>query len=405
MRPESECSTACPGDPRYLCGSGSRLTWYEWSLTDPLYKWTYASGNAAGSYKFFVPGVVVPLLTTVGVNGKISFIEKQGTGPANSTGAFELDPSLAGDFSKAWRTMRGLKTDVFCSAGLTLPDKAGRQITIGGWSGTSTVSLSCSVPALGGVHHISWPAMKANSRYAQFGVRLYTPDGSPGTASVNDWQENAAEVKLQKGRWYPSGMIMSNGSMLVVGGEDGSNGAPVPSVEILPKVGPVIEMDWLLRTDPNNLYPFLYVLPGGGIFVGYYNEARILDPATLGTVRTLPQIPGNVNNPGAGRTYPLEGAAMMMPQKAPYTEPVTILLCGGSTTGAATATDNCVSIEPENPSSNWTIERMPSQRVMPCITALPDGTYLIANGAQQGVGLVILILVPQLTFHRLQASG
>ncbi|KAL9604640.1 MAG: hypothetical protein Q9219_000360 [cf. Caloplaca sp. 3 TL-2023] len=337
------------------------------TLTDPLYKWTYATGNDAGNYKFFVPGVVVPLITTVGVNGKITFVEKAGTGPPNSTGAFELDPSLAGDFSSAWRTMRGLKTDVFCSAGLTLPDKAGRQITIGGWSGTST-----------------------------FGVRLYWPDGAPGVQSVNDWQENAAEVKLQKGRWYPSGMIMSNGSMLVVGGETGSNSAPVPSIELLPQVGPVIEMDWLLRTDPNNLYPFLYVLPGGGIFVGYYNEARILDPVTFETVRTLPQIPGNVNNPGAGRTYPLEGAAMMMPQKAPYTEPVTMLICGGSTVGAATANDNCVSIQPENPSSNWTIERMPSQRVMPCIAALPDGTYLIANGAQQGVAGFGLANTPNL---------
>ncbi|KAL8878579.1 MAG: hypothetical protein Q9198_003640, partial [Flavoplaca austrocitrina] len=293
VRPENECKTVCPGDQRYYCGGGGRLTWYAWSLDDPLYKWTYASGNDAGQYRFFVPGVVVPLLTTLGVNGKVQFIEKAGTGPPNSTGAFELDPSLAGDFSKAWRTMRGLKTDVFCSAGMTLPDKAGRQINVGGWSGTST-----------------------------FGIRLYTPDGSPGTASINDWQENAAEIKLQKGRWYPSGMIMSNGSMLIVGGQDGSNGAPVPSLEILPRVGGVIEMDWLRRTDPYNLYPFIFVLPGGGIFAGYFNEARILDPATFETIRTLPQIPGNVNNPNAGRTYPLEGAAMMFPQYAPYSDPV-----------------------------------------------------------------------------------
>ncbi|KAL8930749.1 MAG: hypothetical protein Q9208_000290 [Pyrenodesmia sp. 3 TL-2023] len=358
LKPESECKTTCPGDPRYFCGSGSRLTYYEWSLTDPLYKWDYPSGNAAGSYKFLVPGVVVPLITTVGINGKIMFLEKAGTGPANSTGAFELDPSLigSGDYLTAWRTLRGHKTDVFCSAGLTLPDKAGRQITIGGWSGTST-----------------------------FGVRLYWPDGAPGVKSVNDWQENAAEIKLQRGRWYPSAMIMSNGSMLVIGGQDGSNGAPTPSIELLPRVGPVIEMEWLRRTDPNNLYPFLNVLPGGGIFVAYYNEARILDPVTLDTVKTLPQIPGNVNNPGAGRTYPLEGTAMMMPQSAPYSEPVTMLICGGSTTGAAMPSDNCVSIQPENPASNWTIERMPSQRVLTCITALPDGTYLIANGAEKGV--------------------
>ena len=178
---------------------------------------------------------------------------------------------------------------------------------------------------------------------------------------------------------------MSNGSILVMGGEECSNCAPVPNMELLPKVGPLVNLDFLKRTDPYNLYPFLTVLPGGGIFVGYYNEARILDPVTFNTIRTLPNMPGNVNNAAAGRTYPLEGTAMIMPQKAPYSEPLTMLICGGSTPGPALVTDNCISIQPENPASNWTIERMPSQRVMPCIAALPDGTYLIVNGAYKGV--------------------
>ena len=192
-------------------------------------------------------------------------------------------------------------------------------------------------------------------------------------------------MKLQQGRWYPSAVQMSNGSILVMGGEACSNCAAVPNMELLPQVGPVINLDFLARTDPYNLYPFLTILPGGGIFVGYYNEARILDPVTFNTVRTLPPIPGNVNNPSAGRTYPLEGSAMIMPQKAPYTDPLTMLICGGSTIGPSTVTDNCVSIQPENTASTWTIERMPSQRVMPCMAALPDGTYLIANGAKKGV--------------------
>ena len=170
-----------------------------------------------------------------------------------------------------------------------------------------------------------------------------------------------------------------------MGGEECSNCAPVPNMELLPKVGPLVNLDFLKRTDPYNLYPFLTVLPGGGIFVGYYNEARILDPVTFNTIRTLPNMPGNVNNAAAGRTYPLEGTAMIMPQKAPYSEPLTMLICGGSTPGPALVTDNCISIQPENPASNWTIERMPSQRVMPCIAALPDGTYLIVNGAYKGV--------------------
>lgn len=170
-----------------------------------------------------------------------------------------------------------------------------------------------------------------------------------------------------------------------MGGEQCSNCAAVPNLELLPKVGPLVDLDFLRRTHPNNLYPFLAILHGGGIFVGYYNEARILDPVTFDTVRTLPQIPGNVERPDAGRTYPLEGTAMIMPQRAPYDEPLTMMICGGSTPGPSVVTDNCVSIQPENPASNWTIERMPSQRVMPCIAPLPDGTYLIVNGAYKGV--------------------
>lgn len=74
-------------------------------------------------------------------------------------------------------------------------------------------------------------------------------------------------------------MVMANGSILVVGGEEGSNGAPIPNLEVLPTPpgGPTfLFMDWLQRTDPNNLYPFLAVLPGGGVFVQYYNEVSPL---------------------------------------------------------------------------------------------------------------------------------
>ncbi|KAI4189761.1 MAG: hypothetical protein L6R41_001244 [Letrouitia leprolyta] len=355
VAPEGDCSVACSGDSQYLCGGGNRLSWYLWKGT-PLYVWSYPTGAAAGRYELLVGGVVVPLLTTPSVNGKYTFVEKYGTGPPNSTGAYELDVSQIGT-PNAWRTMH-VKTDVFCSASITLPDKVGRQINIGGWSGTST-----------------------------FGVRLYWPDGSPGVPGTNDWQENVNELSLQQGRWYPSAMVMTNGSILVVGGETGSNGPPVPTLEILPRPagGGTPFMDWLQRTDPNNLYPFLAVLPSGGIFVGYYNEARILDERTFATIKTLPNLPGAVNNPGAGRTYPLEGTAVLLPQYAPFTAPLGILICGGSNTGAAIALDNCVSTTPESANPQWTLERMPSQRVMICATALPDGTYMFLNGARQGV--------------------
>lgn len=366
IRPDSECNMVCAGDAGgnggHYCGGGSRLSYYAWTGS-PLYEWTYATGNAAGLYTYLNSGPVIPLVTQPARNGKVTYMEKFGTSPANNaTGAYEFDISLqeAGNasYSQIWREMH-VKSDIFCSASITLPDRAGRQINVGGWANDAT-----------------------------YGIRLYWPDGSPGVAGKNDWQENVDEVSLLNGRWYPTAMMMANGSILVMGGEKGSNGAAVPTLELLPSPsGEVVYCDYLARTDPNNLYPFLAVLPSGGIFVAYYNEARILDPVSLQTQTILPPIPGGVYtqplNTG-GRTYPFEGTAMLLPQYAPYTDPLEVLVCGGSAPGFEIGLDNCVTIAPDAPNPKWTIERMPSKRVVSSMVALPDGTYVIMNGANNG---------------------
>jgi hypothetical protein len=112
-------------------------------------------------------------------------------------------------------------------------------------------------------------------------------------------------------------------------------------------------------------------------------------------------MPGAVNDPTGGRKYQLQGATVSLPQYASYTNPLSILVCGGSTTGAGYAIDNCVSTQPEAANPTWIIERMvrnarceiashanasqPSRRVMPCMAGLPDGTYVILGGGQYGV--------------------
>lgn len=322
---DAQCNQACPGNARYMCGAGNLLSYYEWQGT-PLQTYGYPAGAQAGEFVLMGNAPVIALITTQGTNGKVTFVEKSGTSTTpGSTGAYEYDIS-----TNTYRTMH-VKTDVFCSAGLVLPDKVGRQINIGGWSGDST-----------------------------YGIRLYWPDGAPGVASTNDWQENFQELALQNGRWYPTAMIMANGSILVVGGEDGSNGPPVPTLELLPRAGGTLYMEWLERTDPYNLYPFMAVLPSGGIFVAYYNEAIILDEVTFATSKTLPNMPGAVNNPAGGRTYPLEGTMVLMPQYPPYTDPLGVLICGGSTPYGGFAIDNCVSTTPESANPVWTIEKMVS---------------------------------------------
>ena len=357
LAPDTDCNMVCSGNASYFCGAGNRISYYAWNGPG-LPQFNYASGAAAGQFKFLIGGPIIPLIVTPAINGKVVLVEKYGTEPAaNSTGTYELDLSEINNFTAAFRPLH-VKTDVFCSAGWVLPDKVGRHINIGGWSADSL-----------------------------YGVRLYSPSGRPGTWGTTDWQENYQEVGLQNGRWYPSAVLLTNGSILIVGGENGSNGAPVPTLEVLPKPagGTTMYLDFLNRTDPYNLYPFLHVLPSSGnIFIGYYNEARILDKNTFATVKTLPLIPGQVNNNISGRTYPFEGTAVLMPQKAPYTAPLTVMICGGANPGYSIGIDNCVSIQPEASNPTWTIERMPSGRVMSCITALPDGTYLITNGAFLG---------------------
>lgn len=357
MSPESDCNILCTGDPYHLCGGQQRLQLYEWNGN--LNVWNQPQNT--GRYEFLIGSPIVSLIATLGINNKVTFLEKWGTSVyPNSTGAYELDLTLVNDYTKTWREMH-VKTDVFCAASIILPDKAGRQINVGGWSVDSL-----------------------------FGIRLYSPDGSPGVNGTNDWEEDVNVLALQRGRWYPTALLLTNGSILVVGGEHGSNGAAEPTLEILPKPAggdTVVYLDWLNRTDPNNLYPFLHILPNNGnIFVIYWNEARILDKTTFETVKVLPNLPGSVISNIAGRNYPLSGASALLPQHYPYTDPLEVLFCGGSDIlEYQRALDNCISIQPEATEPTWTIERMPSPRVMACMVTLPDGTFIILNGALVGV--------------------
>jgi hypothetical protein len=58
--------------------------------------------------------------------------------------------------------------EVFCSASLVLPDKAGRIMNIAGWTGAST-----------------------------FGIRLLTPSGTFGVQGTTDWEQDPQNVALQ----------------------------------------------------------------------------------------------------------------------------------------------------------------------------------------------------------------
>ena len=80
--------------------------------------------------------------------------------------------------------------------------------------------------------------------------------------------------------------MLPNGSILVIGGETGSNASPQPNLEVLPKPAggdTVINLEFLNRTDPYNLYPFVIVLPSSNLFVGKFREYSCCEPNTFVT--------------------------------------------------------------------------------------------------------------------------
>lgn len=80
IRPDAECNMPCAGNASELCGTGGRLQTYYWNSSMPLNDWHYGEDSGAGEYKYMMGGLVIPLMATLGINNKVSFLEKHGTG-------------------------------------------------------------------------------------------------------------------------------------------------------------------------------------------------------------------------------------------------------------------------------------------------------------------------------------
>ena len=124
------------------------------------------------------------------------------------------------------------------------------------------------------------------------GVRLLTPSGTFGVQGDTDWEQDPNTIALQvcsfpisieittsdplslltqRPRWYPTAVVMSNGSILVVAGSDTDNGNIQPNLEILPRIpggDTTVYLEFLAQSHQWNGYPFVYVLSSGNILIG-----------------------------------------------------------------------------------------------------------------------------------------
>ncbi|KAJ9548878.1 hypothetical protein OSB04_021421 [Centaurea solstitialis] len=182
---------------------------------------------------------------------------------------------------------------------------------------------------------------------------------------------------LGDGRWYSSNAALADGSAIVCGGRDTYSCEIVPpSLEFTPRR---YDMPFLQETTTpalgpgrpveNNLYPFMFLLPTGSVFLYANNRAITFDPMTGKVLVQHPECPGE------------------------------IVVCGGNVPTAYQVVDarhvtekefmpalrDCYRIQPLDENAQWVKEQdMPSGRTMGDLVILPNAELLMLNGAMAG---------------------
>ncbi|KAI0076968.1 hypothetical protein K474DRAFT_1182017 [Panus rudis PR-1116 ss-1] len=228
-------------------------------------------------------------------------------------------------------------------------------------------------------------------------IRIFEPCASPTGEGCTVF-EDPANLHLLERRWYPSSVRIFDGSLLIVGGmhEDAAfyNIDPALSFEFFPpKESTPRPSEFLKRSLPTNLFPRIFALPDGKVFMVANNQSIIYD-IEANTETILPDIPNGVRV-----TNPMDGSAILLPLSPPDFTPE-VLVCGGSAvddriqpenlSSQIPATSQCsrIKLTPEGIAKGWEVEHMLEGRTMPELVHLPNGQVLIANGARTGFAAI-----------------
>ncbi|KAJ6470090.1 glyoxal oxidase N-terminus-domain-containing protein [Mycena vitilis] len=300
------------------------------------------------------------------------------------------DPLRTPDGKVAWGALWNMETntvkplklvsDSFCASGALLSN--GTMVSVGG-----------NIPAAADLN-------QTGAIDGRMGLRLFGPcldpngDG-PGCTIFEDLET----VHLAETRWYTSTARIFDGSLMIVGGiHEDTPFYNTGTFEFFPKKdgGVPRPSAFLNRTVPVNLFPRVFALPDGKMFILANNQSIIYDVET-NTETPLPDLPN-----GQRVSNPFDGTAALLPLSPPLFTPE-ILACGGSTKSDRTpveelssqdpATSQCarITLTPAGIRQGWQVEHMPQGRMMPEMVLLPNGQILITNGAASGYAAVASI--------------
>lgn len=315
------------------------------------------------------------------------------------------------DMSSHQSTAMDVKTNVFCSSGMHLPN--GSFVTFGGNGAVGRGGNIGSQLNPGG-YSASW-----DSEYQDFdgtkSIRVLNPcRNSDDFSSTNcQWFDDATFLAMQRQRWYSAAEALGDGSIIIIGGFTSGGyinrnypnvdpategGAADPTYEFYPaRSGALQTFQFLVETSGLNAYVHTFLMPSGKLFV-QANISTVLWDYTTNTETTFPNVPHNVV-----RVYPASGAVAMLPLTPANNYLPTMLLCGGSDmpdyswgnysfpfidTWNYPASKDCQRITPE-PTDGSTPQYVQDDdmldgRTMGQFIILPDGKLLVVNGGLNG---------------------
>ncbi|KAI8098803.1 glyoxal oxidase N-terminus-domain-containing protein [Halteromyces radiatus] len=261
--------------------------------------------------------------------------------------------------TNTYRTL-ALKTNTFCSAGGFLGN--GTMISTGGAEGVGKWGLK---------------AKKGHQAVRHF---------EPCDDNTCEWQEYAIN-RMTSDRWYPTVEQLPTGDIFIIGGSTvgtkvNRDEINVPSYEFWPpRQQGQVHFPFLEKaTMPFNLYPFVFLLPDGHLFIFANTKSIIFDYENNKIVKHLPDMPG------VPRSYPLTGGAVMLPLDPANNYNAEILVCGGSErmNTNSRADDTCGRINLGDDEPIWEMDTFVYPRLMPDGVLLADGSVAWVNGCKRG---------------------
>jgi hypothetical protein len=259
-------------------------------------------------------------------SGKVLIVSGSGNDPDNKNlQAAVWDPAAATirTFQIGW--------DMFCDGMVVLPD--GRPLILGG-------------------------------------TKQYDPFlGLPRSAAFDPVSEKFADLpSMGAGRWYPSGVVLGNGSVMVYSGQNDTDGTINPVVQLWNGTA------WaagggIFPSLP--LYPRGHLLPTGKVFEsGSNRDSQLYDPVA----HTWSAVA--VTNFPHERDY---GTSVLLPLTPANAWKPRVMILGGS---SSDTTDTTELIDLSAPTPRWSDgPKMGKPRIHLNATLLPNGKLLVSGGS------------------------